>query len=211
MKYNFDIVLKDVFTELGYSYAADEQVCFRLWKEIETKYSSKKRYYHNLSHLNMLLDHLTACRPIIHDWDTVLFSLFYHDIIYNVTRKDNEEKSAALATKRFQQINYPELQTEKCRRQILATRTHDPDDDPDTAFFIDADISILGQKRHVYEEYCRQIRKEYSIYPDIIYKPGRRKVITHFLQRERVFKTDVFFERYEIQARENLQWEADNL
>jgi len=49
-----------------------------------------------------------------------------------------------------------------------------------------------------------KIRKEYKVYPDIIYKPGRRKVVQHFLAMERIYKTDYFFVRLEQQAKENL-------
>lgn len=58
-----------------------------------------------------------------------------------------------------------------------------------------------------YLQYAENIRKEYSIYPDALYQPGRRQVLQHFLAQEHIFKTPVFRERYEKQARENISKE----
>jgi len=69
----------------------------------------------------------------------------------------------------------------------------------------------LGQPSDVYEQYCGQIRKEYSIYPDIVYKPGRKKVLIHFLNMEKIFKTSFFYDKYELQARANLESELKRL
>jgi predicted metal-dependent HD superfamily phosphohydrolase len=51
------------------------------------------------------------------------------------------------------------------------------------------------------------VRKEYLIYPDLIYNPGRKKVLHHFLAMDRIFKTDFFYNKFEQQARQNLRKE----
>ncbi|MDX2245424.1 MAG: hypothetical protein SF052_01505 [Bacteroidia bacterium] len=79
--------------------------------------------------------------------------------------------------------------------------------DNDTNLFTDADLSILGQKREIYHAYSTNVRKEYAIYPDILYNPGRKKVLQHFLAMEQIFKTPHFQEKYEAQARANLEEE----
>lgn len=204
-------MLKEVFIQLGYSYQQDEKLALTLWKEIEKSYSSKKRHYHNLSHLSALINELTPCRQMISDWDILLFSIFYHDIVYKVLRSDNEEKSAELAVERLQQLGIEPGRIEKCRQQIIATKSHNDTGDRDTQLFTDADLSILGQSPDVYDAYCKQIRKEYSIYPDIVYNPGRKKVLDHFLKMEKIYKTDWFFSKYETTARLNLQRELQEL
>ena len=93
------------------------------------------------------------------------------------------------------------------RSQILETKGHSISKDNDTNFFTDADLSILGLDWDLYSEYAQNVRKEYSNYPTIIYKMGRRKVLKHFLVMERIFKTDHFFEKFEVLARENLRRE----
>jgi len=128
--------------------------------------------------------------------------------VYNPAKSDNEEKSAGLATVRMQQLSTPAGMIERCGRQILATKQHGGHHDADTNYFLDADLSVLGQPWEVYASYYKNIRKEYAIYPALIYNPGRRKVLNHFLQMERIFKTAHFFNKFEQQARLNLQKES---
>ena len=148
---------------------------------------------------------------LIENWDTLLFSLFYHDIIYNPLRQDNEEKSAALAVQRLNALSYAAHKTAHCHAQILATKGHQVSQDADTNFFTDADLSILGADWSTYTAYYKNVRKEYAIYPDFLYSKGRAKVLQQFLQMECIYKTAYFYERFEEQARSNIQKELDLL
>jgi predicted metal-dependent HD superfamily phosphohydrolase len=204
-------MLKDTFNALVKSYCNNEAIANELWEEIVLHYSSKKRHYHDLSHLENLLQELNSIKPFIKDWNTILFTLFYHDIIYKALKSDNEEESAIFATKRMNSIGVPSLLIEKCKYQILATKQHLDSTDSDTNYFTDADLSVLGRNWETYYNYAQNVRKEYSIYPDLIYNPGRKKVLKHFLMMSRIFKTDNFFEKYEEQAKLNLQRELDIL
>ena len=94
-------MLEKVFTGLAKQYTSDDELVNKLWNEISTAYSKRNRHYHTLQHLENLLICLTDVRPQIRNWKAVLFALFYHDIVYYVLKKDNEEKSAALAAKRL--------------------------------------------------------------------------------------------------------------
>ena len=53
--------------------------------------------------------------------------------------------------------------------------------------------------------------KNIPFYPDLLYKPGRKKVLQHFLSMERIFKTEQFFSRFEDKARKNLLQEFETL
>lgn len=204
-------MLKETFITLINNYTTDEWLIQQLWDEIESNYSNKKRHYHTLQHLENLLYLLIEVKAQIKEWDTILFSLYYHDIIYNALKTTNEEKSAEFAENRMQILLLPQPVIENCVNQILATKKNTASDDADADFFTDADLSILGQKWEIYSIYYKQVRKEYSLFPDIIYIPGRKKVLEHFLQMERIFKTEHFFNKFEIQAKENMQNELQLL
>ncbi|MFD1002472.1 hypothetical protein ACFQ21_24320 [Ohtaekwangia kribbensis] len=200
-------MLAKEFAEAVSHYNSNTALAGKLWDEIEKSYTAKKRYYHNQSHLENLLKELTSIKESIEDWDCIIFSIAYHDIVYNTLQKDNEEQSAALAKQRLTEIAFPADRINKCVQQILATKGHTISDNKDTNFFTDADLSILGASWDVYETYFKSIRKEYSYYPDLLYKPGRKKVLQHFLGMGKIFKTDKFFSMYEEQARKNLSAE----
>lgn len=200
-------MLRKAYIELLRNYTDDTHLIDELWAEIERYHSEEKRFYHTLDHLKHLLGQLSEIKEQIQDWNTVLFTLFYHDVIYNSSKSDNEEESAKLAEKRMYQLSIPEDMVEACVQQILATKSHEVAENNDTNLFTDADLSILGQSWEVYLAYAQNVRKEYSQYPTILYKKGRKKVLRHFLDMERIFKTNHFFEKYEELARENLKQE----
>ncbi len=202
---------KRIFIESALKYNSNAATVEILWNEIEKKYSGKNRYYHTLNHLDNLLKQLTEIKGQIEDWDTIVFTLFYHDIIYKASKNDNEEKSAETANARLQLLKFPAEKITKCVSQIIATKGHLMSTDNDCNLFTDADLSILGQNWNSYSDYFKQVRKEYSIYPDFIYIPGRKKVINHFLKMESIFKTKIFFDKFENQARENLNEELKML
>lgn len=183
----------------------------KLWDEIFTHYTESHRHYHNLTHLEDLLMHLMDVKENIENWNIILFTLFYHDIIYNSLRKDNEDNSAKLALERLREVGISENERKICYQQIIATKSHQETIHSDTNYFIDSDLSILGRASYIYEEYCENIRKEYSIYPTFLYRKGRKKVVNHILSMKRIFKTDYFFEHYEKQARKNLLHELNSL
>ena len=137
--------------------------------------------------------------------------MYYHDIIYDALKSDNEERNAVLAERRMEEINVPGQIIENCKTQILATKKHLYNSVSDTNYFTDADLSVLGQDLETYRTYYQNVRKEYSIYPNLIYNPGRKKNLIHFLEMERIYKTQHFFLKLEEQAKENIKCELNTL
>lgn len=204
-------MLESTFFKLIHKYSNDENLINELWNEIEENYSKKNRHYHTLEHLENLLIQLSKIKDKIQDWNCILFTLFYHDIIYKATKSDNEQKSADFAEEKMLQLSIPKTLIEKCKNQIMATKTHLLNQNSDTNYFTDADLSVLGQDWNSYQDYFKNVRKEYSIYPDLLYNPGRRKVLNHFLAMEKIYKTDYFSQKFESNAKLNLQKELEFL
>ncbi|HYG49520.1 MAG TPA: hypothetical protein VD905_01405 [Flavobacteriales bacterium] len=204
-------MLKQQFYSLANHYTLQEKIIDALWHELETSYSHKKRHYHNLSHLENLLVQLEPVKSQTSNWDAILFAVFYHDAVYRAMRTDNELQSARLAENRLHELNVPEQTVRQVFDLIMATKGHTIRENNDINLFTDADLSILGTDWNAYHTYAQQIRGEYSLYPDFVYNPGRKKVLDHFLSMPRIFKTNHFFEKYEKQARENLKKERASL
>jgi predicted metal-dependent HD superfamily phosphohydrolase len=204
-------MLTDLFLHLVKKYSKDSELANNLWLEIFTKYSDNKRYYHNIEHLEAIINDLNEVKSNINDWDTILFAVIYHDIIYKVSGNTNEADSAKIAVQRLSVIGYPEEKITKCANMILATKEHKQSDDSDTNYLLDADLAILGQNQYNYQKYIEQIREEYSIYPNFMYNNGRKKVLHHFLQMEVIYKTNHFYQKYEHLARLNITNELEEL
>jgi len=201
------MTLKERFRQNCLLFTRETDTIEKLWFEIEKRYTEKSRHYHNFAHLESMFAELDSVTARVENMNNLSFSVFYHDVIYDASSKNNEEKSAAFAVSQLAKINISSGAADKITRQIMATKSHQQSDDPDTNYLLDADLSILGKDPETYFEYTRKIRKEYSLYPDLLYKPGRKKVLKHFLDLEYIFKTEYFREKYELQARENIEQE----
>lgn len=190
-------------------YSAQENYNLDCWNEIEQSYTSSSRHYHNLEHLETMFTDLKKVQSHVKNLDTLLFSIYYHDIIYNPTKNNNEYQSALLFQKRITVTSFPWVS--ECMEQIEATKEHKLSTDNDTNILLDLDVSILGKSPEAYQSYSKNIRKEYQIFPDFVYRSGRKKVLKHLLELNPIFKTDLFKAAYESQAKENLERELKEL
>jgi predicted metal-dependent HD superfamily phosphohydrolase len=179
------------------------------WEDLEKAYSSKSRQYHNLNHIEAMITSFEKYKEELEFPNEVLYSIFYHDIIYKTTRKDNEEKSADFAVKILP--SNTTLNNVLVYDMICATKLHEKNAITDINWLIDFDLKILASDYKEYEIYCQQIRNEYKIYPDFMYKPGRKKALEHFLENEFIYQTETFRAEYETKARENILKEIDLL
>ena len=200
---------KEYWPQLGSKYTQDKVFLASMWSHLVTQYSQKNRYYHNLDHILAMLKQSEECKSDLIHKDLIDFSIWFHDIVYKSTNKKNEEKSADFAKTTLKNFSIERNEIEKVYNLIISTKRHQiiHSDDIDNAYMLDFDLSILGKSWKVYQQYIQQIRKEYKIYPDLLYKPGRRKVLQTFLERKTLYFTEKYQILYEKQARENLKRE----
>lgn len=186
------------------------------WERIHKAYTGPKRHYHNLSHLQQMFTELGHYPEPIAQPEALDIAIFYHDLVYNPLRKDNEAASARLAATALQAIEpaQPEqyknttLPIPKITRWITATKDHRipaGHTDPDLAVLLDIDLCILGSSEAEYATYAANVRREYSIYPDLLYYPARKKAMRTFLERDNIYRTAFFRAKYEAQARKNIR------
>lgn len=205
--------LKKEWFQLALKVSNNQEIIENLWNEIEKQYRLKMRHYHNLAHIEHMLSLANSIESKIMNYQNLLFAIWYHDIIYKPTRNNNEERSADLAQKRLKLLNIDEKSLKMIQNLIVSTKKHEIilNENEDNAYLLDIDLSILGSDWDSYKNYIQNIRKEYAIYPDFMYKKGRKKVLQHFLERETLYFTKVFQDKFETQARKNLTQEIKML
>jgi predicted metal-dependent HD superfamily phosphohydrolase len=197
--------LKEKYTKLLANIGFDEKEIHDNWLELETAYSKKSRHYHNLTHISDMIDCYETYLEKLQFPNEILYAIFYHDYIYNSRKKDNELKSAEYALSILpKNISFDR---QLVFDAICATQQHQHNAIEDINWLIDFDLKILARDWEGYQIYFEQIRKEYRIYPDLLYKPGRAKALKHFLENESIFQTDEFRNLYEEKARMNIQKE----
>ncbi|HEY8461996.1 MAG TPA: hypothetical protein VIM99_16525 [Blastocatellia bacterium] len=190
---------------LASRFAAGAPLIESLFDAIVERYSESGRAYHNLSHIQSLLALSESLLEKIQNRDALYFAIWFHDVIYDTRRSDNEEKSAEFATEALTRLGVPKPARAVAQEMILATKRHGGEDlSWDTKAFLDLDVSILGAPEDIYREYSRAIRKEYSWVPDVLYREGRTKVLNDFLRRDRIYQTEEIGATYEARARRNI-------
>ncbi len=179
----------------------------KVWRELQKHYGHKSRHYHNFDHLAAMLTLIDQHENQLDRPDLLRLAVWFHDIIYRFTAKDNEEKSAVRALERLSEIDFPKEEAEVVNELILRTKDHfqvRDDESSDLQFFLDCDLGILGVGEEAYGRYMKAIRKEYRLVPDLLYKPGRRKVLQQYAAQPWIFRTPWFREHHEERAKLNL-------
>lgn len=181
-----------------------------LWRE-------PHRVYHGIHHLAEMLavlgrlaadDALTppqllACRV----------AAWLHDAVYDVPAEPgaNEQASAALAVELLDELDAEVDLIELVASLVQATTDHEVAGDPVHGAFLDADLWILGAPADRFDEYCRQVRAEYSSVPDEAYRAGRSRILAALLDRPQIYATTRARTAWEAAARANVEHELARL
>jgi predicted metal-dependent HD superfamily phosphohydrolase len=201
--------LQEIYSELLSNIGFSANEIQKNWLDLEKAYSNKSRHYHNLTHIKDMIMSFDNYHNQLDNPNEILFSIFYHDVVYSASKKDNELKSGEYAL-----AILPEnitLNKQLVFDAVCATQQHQHNIMEDINWLIDFDLKILARDWDDYKIYFEQIRKEYRIYPDFLYKPGRAKALKHFLEHEFIFQTDEFRKLYEEKARSNIEKEISIL
>jgi len=177
-----------------------------LFSDIIKRYSEEHRFYHNLNHIAECLEEFDRFRNFLTKPDEVEMALFYHDIIYDVNKKFNEEASAKFMSNKLNNIGMNKSFVAGINDLIMNTWKHELGPHPDSGYMVDIDFSSLGAEGDKFILNRENIRKEYQTkFNDKEFLIGTIMFYSNTLQRKRIFLTDPFYELYEAQARENLK------
>ena len=114
-----------LWSKLLSKYTDDNLLLENHWEEVKGYYSEQKRYYHNLNHISYMLHLAENDQAELDDYDTLQFAIWYHDIIYNSTKSNNELKSAIVAQKQLKHLQIDLKKIENCANLIVSTKKHE--------------------------------------------------------------------------------------
>lgn len=166
------------------------------------------RHYHDLRHVEALLGLARANADAIADRDVVEAAIWFHDVVYDTRRHDNEERGAALAVLLL--AGTAGAQRIACIAMIQATAGHDMPNLGDAAamhdcaLFLDMDLAILGSAPEEFNAYEKAVRREYDWVAEPEWIAARRRVLEHFLARPAIYASARFRATREAAARRNL-------
>ncbi len=174
------------------------------YRRVIRGWSSWGRRYHTLGHLEACLTEIDAARHLAKHPGEVELALWFHDVVYSTRRNDNEARSAELAEELMKGRGAPSEVIERVKAAIMATQHQKDATNADAALVVDVDLSILGQPADVYQEFERNIRREYWWVPRRKFVAGRCAILESFLKRPSIYRFPDFQRRYEATAHLNL-------
>lgn len=174
-----------------------------IWDALDIHYSERHRYYHTTDHIAHCLRELDLARDQIPHPDRVEMGIWFHDIIYEPGKEDNEARSADFFRKRATGAMDSEFVV-AVEELILATTHRTMPVGPDRGFICDIDLSSFGLPWEGYMRDTENLRRELQV-SDEEYDPKKRRFLEAMLSRPKIFVTDSFNARYEEQARTNIR------
>ncbi|MGD1853834.1 MAG: hypothetical protein ACFB2W_06230 [Leptolyngbyaceae cyanobacterium] len=180
------------------------------FERIAAAYQEPQRAYHTAQHINECLAIMDGAALTLgpHAQATLEMALWYHDLVYQPQKADNEQQSAVRASTFLRANGVSDTLVEEITLLVMATCHSTPSLSKTktalTDWIVDIDLAILGAAPQRFTQYEAQIRQEYAWVPISVYRSKRIKVLTQFLESAAIYRSSFFQQRFEAQARENL-------
>lgn len=184
--------------------AGDSPTSRTEWAAVVAAWSEPHRRYHDLAHLAAVLGLVGELAGAAADPAAVRLAAWYHDVVYDPRRGDNEEVSAERARAGLRGLVPPE-RVEEVARLVLLTAGHDPaPDDADGAVLCDADLAVLAGPPETYAAYASAVREEYGHLSDAEFTAGRTVVLEQLLALPALYRLPAVAGEWTPRARANL-------
>jgi predicted metal-dependent HD superfamily phosphohydrolase len=191
--------------------AGDSPTSRTEWAAVVAAWGEPHRRYHDLGHLAAVLGLVGELAGAAVDPDAVRLAAWYHDVVYDPRRGDNEQVSAERARAGLRGLVPPE-RAEEVVRLVLLTAGHDPaPDDANGAVLCDADLAVLAAPPEAYAAYASAVREEYGHLSDAEFTAGRTAVLEHLLALPTLYRLPAVAAEWTPRARANLAAELSLL
>jgi predicted metal-dependent HD superfamily phosphohydrolase len=175
----------------------------QIWKMLARRYSESHRFYHDQSHLAHCLEQLDLARAVIDQPDQVEMAIWFHDLVNDPGDRTNEARSAD----KFRAVAEGVMDTgftDGVAALIMATTHRERPTDPDQQFICDIDLTSFGCPWECFMRDSDAVKAEFPGSEEEYYR-GKKMFLEQLLARPRIFLTDFFHQRYEDQARSNIE------
>lgn len=151
----------------------DINIILDMWNE-------SHRSYHNLNHLNDIMNQINKDKPKYtqEEYEKLILTALFHDCVYDPKRTDNEEKSAEFLMNCA--LDKDDDFINDVKKMIIDTKTHKASNSL-SSFFIKYDMNIVERDFESLLEWEKGIAKEYKMYKDK-YKKNRIKFLKSLLK-----------------------------
>lgn len=187
--------------------AGDSPTSRTEWAAVVGAWGEPHRRYHGVGHLAAVLGLVGELESAAADPAAVRLAAWYHDVVYDPRRNDNEAVSAGRARAGLRGL-VPDERVAEVERLVLLTAGHDAEpDDANGAVLCDADLAVLASPPEGYAAYASAVREEYGHLTDEQFTAGRIAVLEHLLALPVLYRLPAVAEEWAPRARANLSAE----
>ncbi len=184
--------------------AGDSPTSRTEWAALVAAWSEPHRRYHGLAHLAAVLGLVGELAGAAADPTAVALAAWYHDVVYDPERDDNEQVSADRARVGLRGL-VPGERVDEVARLVLLTAGHSPEPgDVNGAVLCDADLAVLAGPPDAYAAYASAVRAEYAHLSDEEFTAGRIAVLERLLALPLLYRLPAVADEWAPRARANL-------
>lgn len=185
-------------------------VADRLFNELDRRYGEAHRRYHTGAHIAHCLQQMDSAAPVLGKNDAVEMAIWFHDAIWDPKASDNEYRSAELFKSRVSDVASKAFIDAVYRLIMITVHPSSPQMD-DEKFLVDIDLSSFGMPWDAFSRDSALVREEFAHLSDDEFGRNHCIFLRSLLDRESIFTTEYYRERYEETARANMRRQLTEL
>ncbi|HVF64576.1 MAG TPA: hypothetical protein VNE58_11335 [Casimicrobiaceae bacterium] len=173
-----------------------------VFEEVVAHYAEPHRRYHTLGHVDDCLERLDGVRDLPDEPHAIELALWFHDVIFSATSKDNERRSARFYLDCGNGAP-PRFQRKVCSMILASTHVNAMCHD-DLGYALDIDLAGFGHPWPQFRSTTDVVRAEYTHLTDAQFATGMSCFLGALLKRAAIYRTPVFRDANEKTARANI-------
>jgi len=175
-----------------------------IYQRLIDGYQEPERHYHTLAHIEQCLGMFDQCKSLAREPDALELAVWFHDVIFEAGKPDNEKRSAQLYLQLSDGVH--DASTRGLVDRLIMATLHDGSSlaDHDAIYMVDIDLSSFGLSWEEFLQDSQNLRRENADLSDAEYYRKKANFQNFLLAKERFYLSDYFAERLETRARANL-------
>jgi predicted metal-dependent HD superfamily phosphohydrolase len=167
-------------------------------------YNEEQRVYHTQYHIEDCLTLFDEIKSQLEYADSVELAIWFHDAVYQINSRENEELSADLFMNMSDSILRPATRHQVYQHIIATLHNGSEMLEHDSRYMVDIDLSSFGLPWDRFIQNSHEVRQEMSHIPDEEFYPKQCAFQQSLLKHGRFYQTDYFFKHYEQNALNNI-------
>lgn len=176
----------------------------KVFDHLVEMYEAPWRSYHNISHIQVCLNYLDACKNHAEFPDSIEFAIWFHDCVYAVSAHDNEAHSRDWFVKQSEGYLVPDL-IATIGKLIMDTRRNGVPDSADGKLLADIDLTSFGLPWDQYMMDSEAVENELSRRNHTNANLDKTVFLRALSDKQQIYYSSYYLERFEQMAQRNIR------